>query len=644
MRLTIAHKLAIGLAVLSALGLVVMLVVYRGLATVQRAMHHLAELREPASTAAHEMEINLNEIGLAVFKYLDSADAASRLRVPGDEAEFERFRARYLELAQTEAEREFAATLGERFREFGALAQALLARKDEQETAFRIASENFETLDAVIDENQDRWGGRVTQAQSWKLFLSLDMEADLAEVAVWLANYQRTHLSAHRALMQANADEFRSGLRRLKGPPLTKDDQAWTERVETLFDQTMSLVEQIAVADEDIRSQAKRFDALRASMDDLLDEQVQAAAFQGLAAPREETDRATARVVRALQLLIPGFLLAGLAVGVVLLRVITEPLKRLRRGTAAISAGQLSYRVTGLSRDEFGDLADHFNRMVERLEATTVSKERLEASQAELRTTVDDLRKQISERRRAEAEQERLQESLRRSETMSAMGSLVAGVAHEVRNPLFGISSTLDALEARLGPREETRRHLTVLRGEVERLSRLMQDLLNYGRPGGGTHVPEAIAGPVEEAVRTCAALARDGGVRLEQRLGDGGADVAMDRVAMAQVFRNLLENAIQHSPPGGTVSVETSVTQHDGRSWLDCTVSDTGPGFRPDDLARVFEPFYTRRRGGTGLGLSIVQRIVEDHDGWVHASNGSGRGAVVTVSLPLAVRAAQAG
>jgi signal transduction histidine kinase len=636
MRLSIAHKLALGLAVLSCLGILTMLVVYRGLATVERAMRHLSELREPASRASHEMEINLKGIGLAVFKYLDSADEKSRQRVENDGVDFQRFHTRYLELAHTDAEQRMGAALGTLFEEFRALAHALIARKDEQEAAFTVVGENFEKLDEIIDDHLQA-PAHLTPEQDRKAIFVLDLEADIAELGVWLANFQRTHAAEHRALLHANEQEVRSALERFKLLPLTHHERGWANTLEAILDQTIALVQDIVDADDYLQAQAVKFDGLRATIDDILDEQVQPAAYEALYAPGFEADQATQRVVRALRFLIPGFVLSALAVGFVLMRVITKPLNRLMRGTGAIGEGDLSHRVVGLARDEFGDLADHFNRMVERLQATTVSKGRLEASEAQLRATVADLRREIDERLRAEAERARLRESLRRSETMSAMGSLVVGVAHEVRNPLFGISSTLDALEVRLGARDETRAHIEVLHHEVDRLNRLMRDLLNYGQPRGNTRAPDSIAGAIAEAIQACSARARSSRIEIESRAADSGVSVAMDRPGMVQVFQNLLENAIQHSPSGGIITVETRVAYREGRGWVDCAVMDTGPGFQEEDLARVFEPFFTRRRGGTGLGLSIVQRIVEEHEGRICAANRADGGAVVTVSVPLA-------
>jgi PAS domain S-box-containing protein len=233
----------------------------------------------------------------------------------------------------------------------------------------------------------------------------------------------------------------------------------------------------------------------------------------------------------------------------------------------------------------------------------------------------------------------RLQESLRRSETMSAMGALVAGVAHEVRNPLFGISATLDAFESRFGSKKDFRRYFDVLQGEVRRLSELMHQLLEYGKP---TRLDLAEVAADEILALACAACgpqAELAGVTLVPEVARGLPLVQVDRGRISQVFLNLLENAIQHSPRGGSVVLraEPAVAGSEpDREGVRFVVEDSGPGFLPGDLHHVFEPFFTRRRGGTGLGLSIVQRIVEQHGGEVVAANRPGGGASIKVFLPL--------
>jgi signal transduction histidine kinase len=107
---------------------------------------------------------------------------------------------------------------------------------------------------------------------------------------------------------------------------------------------------------------------------------------------------------------------------------------------------------------------------------------------------------------------------------------------------------------------------------------------------------------------------------------------VLADRARVSQVLQNLIENAVHFSPQGGRVHVSLGATGAPEEQWVECAVGDSGPGFDPTDLPRLFEPFFTRRRGGTGLGLSIVKRIVYDHGGEVSAENHPQGGAVVRV------------
>ena len=229
-----------------------------------------------------------------------------------------------------------------------------------------------------------------------------------------------------------------------------------------------------------------------------------------------------------------------------------------------------------------------------------------------------------------------LRETLRREENMAAVGALVAGVAHEVRNPLFAISSTLDAFEARFGQTPGLEKYFPVLRLETDRLSRLMRDLLEYGRPPRMETTRAALRSVVAEAVRACAAEASANGVAIAVEMPPELPDVVVDPERMAQVFQNVIHNAVLHTPREGRVGVEAALREAQGRRWIECAVRDGGPGFRSADLPHVFRPLFTRRPGGTGLGLAIAQRIVEMHGGAMRAENRPQGGAVVTVRLPL--------
>jgi PAS domain S-box-containing protein len=241
----------------------------------------------------------------------------------------------------------------------------------------------------------------------------------------------------------------------------------------------------------------------------------------------------------------------------------------------------------------------------------------------------------LTEQKGAEERVAQLQAEVRRNEVLALIGSLVAGFAHEARNPLFGISAVLDALAARFGDATEYAQHFAMLRRDVQRLNDLMQDLLEFGRPS--SELTAGAIGPVlAEAVEECTALASQRTVSIATRSEADEALVAMN-ARLVRAFQNLLQNAIQFAPGGSEVTMQSVTVVVDERQWFECTIRDRGPGVGADDLPHLFEPFFSRRRGGTGLGLAIVQRIVEDHRGQVSATNHPDGGAAITVRLPVA-------
>jgi PAS domain S-box-containing protein len=241
---------------------------------------------------------------------------------------------------------------------------------------------------------------------------------------------------------------------------------------------------------------------------------------------------------------------------------------------------------------------------------------------------VQGILRDVSDRRRAE-------EALRRAETMGALASVVAGLAHEVRNPLFAISATVDALELRLRDDAGYQRYARPLRESVDRLSRLMRDLLEFGHPTRLTFQAIAPGDLVAEAIGLCTGLASERRVRIEPEPVNGLPRVRADRSRVLQVFVHALENAVQHAPPGSRVRVGCRRTAGTPTDRVEFLVEDQGAGFPSQDLPRVFDPFFTRRSGGTGLGLAIARRIVEEHSGSIRVFNRTEGGGAVSIELP---------
>jgi PAS domain S-box-containing protein len=228
-----------------------------------------------------------------------------------------------------------------------------------------------------------------------------------------------------------------------------------------------------------------------------------------------------------------------------------------------------------------------------------------------------------------------LEASLRQGEMMSLLGSLVAGVAHEVRNPLFGISSILDAFETRFSDRTEYLRYTNVLRDEVGRLTVLMEELLEYGKPFRGELFLVPIEEVVSRSIRACLPAAEVGQVRLESDVAEALPKIRIDRRRLSKVFVNLIENAIHHSPKGGVVTVEARRVSDGGHDWIQCAIKDAGPGILEQDIPKIFEPFFSKRRGGTGLGLAIADRIMQEHGGKLIAGNNPTGGACMIARFP---------
>jgi two-component system sensor histidine kinase HydH len=234
--------------------------------------------------------------------------------------------------------------------------------------------------------------------------------------------------------------------------------------------------------------------------------------------------------------------------------------------------------------------------------------------------------------RRQTAERDRLQIELRRSERLAALGKLLAGVAHEVRNPLAGIRSTAQLWQRGvLGLDEET---LGGLVSEVDRLEEIVSRLLQFSRADAQDLAPGDLNAVVAEAARLVSATAESRGIRVDVDLAEDLPAVAMATPALLQVFRNLTTNALHAMSSGGILRLSTRRDPSTGAALA--VVSDTGPGLPSEIFHHMFEPFFTTKPEGTGLGLAIAREIALAHRGDLHAANRlDGPGAVFTLSLP---------
>jgi two-component system sensor histidine kinase BaeS len=285
--------------------------------------------------------------------------------------------------------------------------------------------------------------------------------------------------------------------------------------------------------------------------------------------------------------------LAAVLLGIVVARYMTAPLRQMSAAAARIGQGDLAQEVPVPSDDQLGNMARAFNSM-------TVDLRRLEDSRRQL----------------------------------------VVDIAHELGTPLSVLQANLEGMLD--GVVAATPDRLAALHTQVRLLARLVDDLRDLSLAQARKLVlklsPADLGALAADAVAVVAPYASERGVTVESRIALRVPPVVVDRDRMMQVVHNLLDNAIRHTPAGGTVTVGLDA----GTGEVRLSVADTGPGIPSEEVERIFDRFYrldparSRASGGTGLGLAIVKTLVEAHGGRVGVTSRVGEGSTFTVTLPL--------
>ncbi|HSL99218.1 MAG TPA: ATP-binding protein [Candidatus Limnocylindria bacterium] len=282
----------------------------------------------------------------------------------------------------------------------------------------------------------------------------------------------------------------------------------------------------------------------------------------------------------------------------IVLKGITNPMERLLDSTRRLKSGDLDHRIEGL-KHEFGELAVAFNEMASSLK--------------------DQMLK------------------MQRTEQMVVVAQLAAGLAHEIKNPLAGIKVAMHVLSEEASLSEEDRAVLGKVIEEITRLDSLMKNFLNFAKP------PKPTLSPLNVNELLHATLAfytnsdanhpgKSDGIRIEKDFRSVPQTMA-DLMQLQQVFLNIVLNAIDAMPKGGTLTIRTSFSEESGRIRVE--IADTGKGIGEGPTEKIFEPFFTTKPKGTGLGLAISKQLVEQHGGSIAAANNPGGGATFEILLP---------
>jgi signal transduction histidine kinase len=252
--------------------------------------------------------------------------------------------------------------------------------------------------------------------------------------------------------------------------------------------------------------------------------------------------------------------------------------------------------------------------------------------EADLRTLNEDLARQ-----REEAERAALALAARRAEKLAALGTLAAGLAHELNNPIGIMSSRIEVmLMEGEGLPSRVRDDLEVLHRQTQRVARITQGLLTFARSSSGERAPIDLNHVVRETLLLAENQIAKGGVTVTTDLAPDVPAVLGDADTLQQVMLNLVTNARDAVASGGEIRIETR--RRDGDRMIELVVADTGRGIAPEDLTRIFDPFFTTKPTGTGLGLSLTHGIVREHGGTIDVESAPGRGTRFILAFPAIV------
>ena len=305
-------------------------------------------------------------------------------------------------------------------------------------------------------------------------------------------------------------------------------------------------------------------------------------------------------------LIMVGLLAAGISW--VLLRFVQRPIRHLAGQMAQVERGDLSVRAHTPHKDEIGQLAQSFNSMVDNLEKARVQLQNYHYRQME------------------------------KAERLASVGEMATGIAHEIKNPLTGISAAISVLADSFDEDDQRKKIVGEVLAQIARLNKTATDLLHFGRPAR----PELKHVDINDLIgRTLFFAAQHPEARNVERilrLADDLPAVWIDEKQIQQVLFNIIINAMQAMSNGGRLTIETAATSRDGRSYVKILIGDSGPGIDAEHLEQIFSPFFTTKSQGTGLGLAICRQLLEQHQGRIFVESQKEQGTCFTIELPVDV------
>jgi len=309
-------------------------------------------------------------------------------------------------------------------------------------------------------------------------------------------------------------------------------------------------------------------------------------------------------------------LVLGSTAATFLARRMTRPIQALTQGVAAVGRGDFNQRIDVTSQDELGQLSAAFNEMTGQLAGVR-----------------------------------NLEERLRRADRLAALGTMAAGIAHDIRNPLTSILIFSQLMSLHHDDPDIRAKFDRVVPRELERVQAVIEEMMELARPTSLNLEPTNLNEVLMQVLEMFEGQVTDQGIKVAQEFGQDLPFCLSDRKRLHRCFSNIIANGIQAMTGGGDLAVHTSLVPTYSSApavaagagvpigpAIRVVIADTGQGIPPDRLSRIFDPFYTTKEKGLGLGMAIVHRIVEDHRGNIDVQSQVGLGTTFTIHLPASL------
>ncbi|HMK52898.1 MAG TPA: ATP-binding protein, partial [Thermodesulfobacteriota bacterium] len=226
---------------------------------------------------------------------------------------------------------------------------------------------------------------------------------------------------------------------------------------------------------------------------------------------------------------------------------------------------------------------------------------------------------------------------IRRADRLASLGTLTAGLAHEIRNPLVAIKTLTQLLPERLDDEEFRNQFLKIAAGEVDRISSLVTELLEFARPSDPKLELEDVNAILDGMILLVSTETKKKQIAISKYYTSDLPPVQIDREQIKQVFLNILLNAIEATRENGEITVKTrSFSRPDGEPYVQIEFTDTGCGIPGEYIEDIFNPFFTTKSTGSGLGLSISNQIIQDHSGYINVESQLNKGSSFFINLPV--------